>query len=199
MSNSNKRREMKKSDSKYLYTAELMNQALLLLLEKKDIDFITVTEITKKAGVNRSTFYLHYDNIYELLEETIENLNKKFLSSFEGQIPATIQSKQDAFLLTDSLLRSYLAFVKQNKSALNLINRKPQLFQSKKAYQFMYDKIFYPAVSQFLTGENERVYNLEFFTGGVSAIVHKWLALNCVTDIEEVITIIKKCVGYPIT
>ena len=190
---------MKKSESKYFYTAELMNQALLSLLEKKDIEFITVTEISKKAGVNRSTFYLHYDSVYELLEETIENLNKKFLSSFEGQIPATIQSKQDAFLLTDSVLRSYLAFVKQNKSALKLINRKPQLFQSKKAYQFMYDKIFYPAVSQFLTGENERVYNLEFFTGGVSAIVHKWLALNCVTDIEEVITIIKKCVGYPIT
>ena len=65
---------MNKSESKYFYTAELMNQALMALLEKKDIEFITVTEITKKAGVNRSTFYLHYDNIYELLEETIENV-----------------------------------------------------------------------------------------------------------------------------
>ena len=62
---------MKKNDSKYFYTAELMNQALLVLLEKKNIEFITITEITNKAGVNRSTFYLHYDNIYELLEETI--------------------------------------------------------------------------------------------------------------------------------
>lgn len=187
---------MKNSESKYFYTAELMNQSLLSLLEKKDIEFITITEVTQKAGVSRSTFYLHYDSVYELLEETIENLNKKFLSFFAGQIPSTIQSKQDAFLLTDSLLRSYLAFVKQNKNALKLINKKPQLFQSKKAYQLMYDKIFYPAVSQFLTGENERVYNLEFFTGGVSAIVHKWLALDCVTDMEEVIIIIKKCVGY---
>ena len=72
---------MEKNESKYFYTAQLMNQALILLLEKKDIEFITVTEITKKAGVNRSTFYLHYENTYELLEETIENLNKNFLSS----------------------------------------------------------------------------------------------------------------------
>ena len=73
---------MKKNDSKYFYTAKLMNQALLALLEKKDLEFISVTEITKKAGVNRSTFYLHYENIYELLEETIDNLNKEFANSF---------------------------------------------------------------------------------------------------------------------
>ena len=187
---------MKKSESKYFYTAELMNQALLSLLEKKDIQFITVTEITKKAGVNRSTFYLHYDNVYELLEETIANLNKKFISTFEGQIPFAITSKQDAFLLTDTLLSSYLDFVKQNKKALKLINQKPQLFQSGKTYKQIYDKIFYPAISQFIAQENKKIYTLEFFTGGVVAIVHKWLALDCVTEIEEVIGIIKSCVGY---
>ena len=69
---------MEKNESKYFYTAQLMNQALLDLLEKKDIEFITITEITKKAGINRSTFYLHYENIYELLEETVKNLNKIF-------------------------------------------------------------------------------------------------------------------------
>ena len=62
----------------------------------------------------------------------------------------------------------------------------------------MYDKIFYPAISQFILEENERIYNLEFFTSGVSAIVHKWLELDCVTDIEDLVDIIKKCVGYSI-
>ena len=58
--------EMNKNENKYLYSAQLMNQALLQLLETKDLDYITVTEITKKEGVHRSTFYLHYDNVYEL-------------------------------------------------------------------------------------------------------------------------------------
>ena len=39
---------MEKNESKYFYTAQLMNQALIALLEKKDIEFITVTEITHK-------------------------------------------------------------------------------------------------------------------------------------------------------
>lgn len=187
---------MKKQDSKYFYTAELMNHALLALLEKKDLEFITITEITKKAGVNRSTFYLHYDNIYELLEETIENLNKQFISSFDLKAPITNASKKDAFLITDKYLIPYLNFVKQNKKVLKLIHQKPQLFQTKNAYKQMYDKIFYPAISCFIQEENQRIYYLEFFTGGVAAIVHKWLQNDCVTEIEEVLKIIKNCVGY---
>ena len=189
---------MKNNDSKYFYTAELMNKALLLLLEKKDIEFITVTEITKKAGVNRSTFYLHYDNIYELLEETIENLNKEFISSFDIQSPYKFNSKKDAFLITDQQLIPYLNFVKTNKRVLKLIHSKPQLFKSNNAYKKMYDTIFYPAISCFIEQENEKIYNLEFFTGGVSSIINKWIELDCSTEIEELIEIIKRCVNYSI-
>ena len=187
---------MNKNDSKYFYTAQLMNQALLALLEKKDIDFITVTEITKKAGVNRSTFYLHYEDVYELLEETIENLSKQFAQSFNQNTNAVGQSQQDAFFITDKHLVPYLSFVKQNKRVLKLVNQKPQLFGAKRAYQKMYDEVFYPAIACFVKDENKRIYNLEFFTGGVTAIVHKWLELDCVTEIDEIVEIIKSCVNY---
>ena len=56
---------MNKSESKYLNTARLMDEAFILLLDKKDYEFITVKEICEKAGVNRSTFYLHYETINE--------------------------------------------------------------------------------------------------------------------------------------
>ena len=148
---------MNKNESKYFYTAQLMNEALLALLEKKDIEFITITEITNKAGVNRSTFYLHYENIYELLEETIENLNKQFINSFDGKTPIEIKSKEDAFLITDEQMIPYLNFVKQNKRVLKLVNQKPQLFHNKESYQKMYNLIFYPAISQFVIDENKRI------------------------------------------
>ena len=55
--------KLNKSESKYYNTACLMNEALILLLEKKEYSFITIKEICEKAGVNRSTFYLHYLSI----------------------------------------------------------------------------------------------------------------------------------------
>ncbi|MBO7187799.1 MAG: TetR/AcrR family transcriptional regulator [Clostridia bacterium] len=189
---------MKNNNSKYYFTAQLMNQALISLLEKKDIEFITVTEITKKAGVNRSTFYLHYENIYDLLEETIQNLNERFINSFNIKVPLKITSPKDAYLITNDFLIPYLNFCKENKRVLKLVNKKPESFRNKDTYQKMYNTIFYPAITQFVKKEDERIYFLEFFTQGVASIVHKWLELDCSTKIEELIEIIKKCINYNI-
>ena len=189
---------MKKNEGKYFYTASLMNQALLDLLEKKDIDFISVTEITKKAGVNRSTFYLHYDNIYELLDETIENTNKKFADAMSIKAPFQISTKKEAFLLTDDFLISYLEFCKEHKQILKLAHKRPNLFRNKDVYQRMYEAIFYPAISRFVKAENDRTYMLEFFTHGVVAVINKWVELDCVAPMQEIVRIINKCVDYDI-
>ena len=63
---------MNKSESKYFNTALRMSEALIALLEEKDLEYITVKEICHQAGVNRSTFYLHYSDIPGLLAE-VEN------------------------------------------------------------------------------------------------------------------------------
>ena len=60
---------MNKSESKYFNTALAMDNALIALLEVKDLEYITVKEICEKAGVNRSTFYLHYETIADLVNE----------------------------------------------------------------------------------------------------------------------------------
>lgn len=52
-----------------------MDKALFALLEEKDFEFITIKEICKKAQVNRSTFYLHYDNT-KILSRTMQEFLK---------------------------------------------------------------------------------------------------------------------------
>lgn len=73
---------MNKNEGKYFNTAILFDEALIYLLEKKDIEYITIKEICKKAGVNRSTFYLHYENINDLVDETLNYINEKFIKYF---------------------------------------------------------------------------------------------------------------------
>ena len=109
-----------------------------------------------------------------------------------------INSKSNAFLITEEFLKPYLKFFKKNKRILKLVHFRPELFKREDTYKKMYDSIFYPAISQFVSDENKKIYNLEFFTQGVAGIIRKWLALDCVTEIEELITIIKDCVGFHI-
>lgn len=71
---------MNKNESKYFNTAVKMDKAFLSLLEKKDFSYITVKEICEKAKVNRSTFYLHYETLEDLLSESVEYMNEQFLA-----------------------------------------------------------------------------------------------------------------------
>lgn len=188
---------MNKAESKYFNTARLMDEALLILLEKKDIEYITIKEICNKAGVNRSTFYLHYENIYDLLAETIEMLNKDFMQSFDNN---TIVSKikdanlSDLILITPEYLRPYLLFVKENKRAFQLIYKKPDLFNVDKTFQKMYREVFEPILNKFDIPKNKNIYIFEFFTNGVVSVIMKWVKLNCVDDIDEIIDLLSECI-----
>lgn len=71
---------MNRSESRYFATAAKMDEALLALLGKKDFEYITVKEICQAAGVNRSTFYLHYETIGDLVGECVGYLNQRFLT-----------------------------------------------------------------------------------------------------------------------
>ena len=63
---------LNKNESKYFNAASKMQKSLISLLDKKEFDKITVKEICENAHVNRSTFYLHYDNVNDFLAETVE-------------------------------------------------------------------------------------------------------------------------------
>ncbi|MBR2639957.1 MAG: TetR/AcrR family transcriptional regulator, partial [Oscillospiraceae bacterium] len=104
---------MNKNESKYFSTAEKMDNALLELLKTKSFEFITVSEICKKAGVNRSTFYLHYENTRELLEETVKKMSGDFVLYFlpDGKIsPIDFDNapKEKLFFITENYLMPYL-------------------------------------------------------------------------------------------
>ena len=189
---------MNKNESKYFNTALLMDEALLRLLEKKEYEFITVKEVCKTAGVNRSTFYLHYETIDDLLKESVEMINKRFVGKFDAEniFIADVQnaSKHDSILITPKYLKPYLEFVKENKRALRLICSKGLLFQTENTLNKMYKALFSPILDKFGIAEDDKPYVFDFYFKGVVAIVMRWVSLDCKKDENEVIRLIENCV-----
>ena len=180
---------MNKQESKYANTASLMDEALLLLLEQKEFDQITVKELCQKAGVNRTTFYLHYENMNDLLEETIDKINDRFKESLSA-VPAGDPSKE--VLTCEKYLKPYLGFIKENMRAYRVIHAKEHLFESQRTFESFYETIFSPALTHFGVKENEKKYVFSFYTQGTVAIIGKWLEDNCRDDIDMIIDLITR-------
>jgi AcrR family transcriptional regulator len=179
-----------KQQSKYFLTASYMDEALLYFLDKKDFEFITIKEICKKAGVNRSTFYLHYENLNDLLEETINYVGNKFKAKFDD-----IENNDDftkTILTNSKYLKSYLTFIKENLKIYKLMHEKPHLFKIDYITKHLYENIFDIALSNHLVLEKEKKYIFAFYTDGVLGIIKKWIESNCDDDIDLVINIIEK-------
>lgn len=93
-----------KLDRRKRYTRMVLKESLMTLLQKKQIFSITVKEICELADINRSTFYAHYDNPFDLLEqieqELIDDLNS-FLSSYN------FSKEDEALKMTEKLIEYF--------------------------------------------------------------------------------------------
>lgn len=185
---------MNKNESKYFLTASYMDDALLEILAKKDFEYITVTEICKKAGVNRSTFYLHYESMNDLLKETIEKVFKSFSNSFTID---TSQDKTKNVLTRREYILPYLNFIEKNLKIYKLMHTKMDLFSLKKIEKYLYKTIFSKALTHFGVDEENKEYIYSFYTSGVVGIINKWIERDCKDDKEKIIELIEDLTKGP--
>lgn len=190
---------MNKSESKYLNTARLMDEAFILLLDKKDYEFITVKEICEKAGVNRSTFYLHYETINDLLEESLEFLTREFIekmSVVSGNVVETLKTRplEELYFVTPEFLSPYLDFIKERRKLLSAVIRRKDLYRLDKTYDKLFGYVFNPILDRFSVPDDERPYMMAFYLNGLTAIITEWIKSDCEKPKEEIIALMQKCV-----
>ena len=187
---------MNKNESKYFNTAVKMDIALINLLEKKEFEYITIKEICDLAGVNRSTFYLHYENTFDLLQETTKYIFDKHLSYYSYDTKGISEQFVSCDLgelvfITNEYIVPYLTFVKENqrvfKVGFNYVNRE-------KIHDRMFENIYSPILARFDVPENERPYIMKYYLSGVFAIVSEWLNNGCSDDIGMIAKIIIDCI-----
>ena len=192
---------MNKNESKYFKSAEKMHTALISLIDEKDFELITVKEICEVAGVNRSTFYLHYDNTNDLLKETIEAVYKDFFGRFsvEGPKEVNIADKTDdeLYLITPKYLMPYLEFVEDNRKLFLIMYEKNEMMGAERTYEKWFKEIFGPILTRFGVSEEEQPFIMIFYLNGIIGLINEWLARDCAQSKEEIISIIQKCILRP--
>ena len=71
-----------REDKRIRRTKKLLRQALTRLMQQKDFQSITVTDVVREADINRGTFYAHYRDVYDLREK----IESEMIADFRGMI-----------------------------------------------------------------------------------------------------------------
>lgn len=190
---------MNKSESKYFNTAVKMDKAFISLLEKKDFEYITVKEICARAGVNRSTFYLHYETVSDLLMETLDYINSQFLEYFDTdflQIDEKIRSRslEELIFITPDYLKPYLEFIQDHKKLFSAMIARPDAFSAQASFQKLFTLLFNPIMECFRVSQEEKNYLLAFYIQGILGVILHWLKTDCRDSTETVAGLIVKYV-----
>lgn len=193
---------MNKNESKYFNTATKMDQAFLELLEKKNFSYITVKEICAKAGVNRSTFYLHYETVEDLLSESVEYMNEQFLSHMKQDTEVFMTRIKECpveqlYLVTPKYLKPYLSYIQEHKRIFYTAITKASTLRLDDSYNRMFRHVFTPILDRYQVPVEDRRYMMAFYIQGMMAIITEWLKDDCKDSMEHIMAVIQQCVTQP--
>ena len=191
---------MNKSESKYFNTAVRMDEAFLALLEKKDFAYITVKELCKAAGVNRSTFYLHYETMADLLAESAQYLNERFLAYMKHDSEAFVAKLHDCpleelYLITPQYLTPYLSYIRENQRLFRTGLENAATLHLDDSYEELFRHVLTPILERYRVPEQDRGYLMAFYLQGLMAIITQWLKGGCADPIEHIIDLMRQCVA----
>lgn len=151
-----------------------IEKTFMELLQAKELNEISVSDICKQCGLNRSTFYANYADIYALADRVRENLEAEVNRLYELEISQGFNDND------------YLKLFRHIK-ANQLFYRTYFKLGYDNQYQIkLYD--IHQAHQQF--GNRHIAYHIEFFRSGFNAIVKMWLAGGCRETPEEMDEII---------
>ena len=190
---------MNRSESKYFATAARMDEAFFHLLDEKDFAFITVKEICERAGVNRSTFYLHYETVNDLLAESARYIIDKLIENMPQDTAEFIGKLQtrplkELHLITPEYLMPYLNFIKDHRRIFRTAVEHSSVLGMDDAYRALNRHIFAPILDRFHIPPSERKYIISFYIHGLMAIINEWLREDCKDSVEHLISAMQICI-----
>ena len=164
-----------KNNKRRRESQERIETAFIELLQSCEIKDITVSDIIKQTGLNRSTFYANYIDIFDLADKTRTKLETDFTNLF---------ADYDYFNERSGALKMF-THIKENQIFYNTY------------FKLCYDDKHLVLIYDTRRAEKEQInsnikYHIEFFRNGLNAIIKLWLAGGCKESPEEMAEVLKQ-------
>jgi len=164
-------------------TKQVLKETLTDLLEEKELRKISIKELTEKSNINRGTFYLHYLDIYDMIDKLENEIVTDLINIIESNNPFDIDNyflpvllKAVEYLYSDMRFCKALIGPNGDLSFLEKL-KKIMIEQTFKTYKKIgknRDKVFLQYLTTFIV------------SGGIGAF-QEWLNGDCKVPLKSVI------------
>lgn len=167
---------MNKEDGRFEASERALRQAFDRLCAEMDPEHITVSEVSNEAGIARSTFYRHYDDIPSMLEAMEDGRVEQIISLFRSEHPDSCEEACRTFFNT---ICSYVrgdSFIRRRFLSARSFHFTEKLLKECHRYACS-------AFSMFRAGSSEEgEYAIDYTFGGVISILYRWCKEGCAED-----------------
>lgn len=162
-------RKTDKEDRRIRRTKALLRQGLIQLMEQKDIKDISVRELSDLADINRGTFYLHYSDIYDMLNKMEDELFIEFHEILDRNMDCSLEqiSPETTFMDIFTFLERHRDLVKIMMGPhgdLAFVNRMKNLVKKR-----LYD------ILDLRQASCDYTYMEAFVVSGCTGVIEAWL------------------------
>lgn len=182
---------MERENQRIMLTKRLLKESLLRLLERKELDKISITELCREAGINRATFYRHYEIPRDILNELGKDLFYEM-----HQTVGIPRSKSDV----KGSIENLCTFMEKNLDRIRIIIKGTSetdftAFVSD-LYTEFWEEIRRVSILSGLSDEDIKLLVL-YSAGGSYFVLRNWLLGNIQKDSKEMADYLFRLLSRP--
>lgn len=159
-----------KTDRRIRKTKTQLRTGLAQLMQEKSINEITVKELVEQVDINRSTFYLHYTDIYSMLHTLEDELMSDILNAVEEYPVTPFSEKSYPFL------KAIFSILEENKElCCALLGPNGDIAFLEKIEQLLSQKCLDNLRQRFADNMEDVNYSYAFCLSGCIGLIKTWL------------------------
>lgn len=178
---------MNQKNNQHYQKTHLQVQAALLELSKSRKN-ITVTDLCKRCKINRSTFYLHYEDIFALLREMQDRIYAEMRESYTHEPDsAKVPFSKESYAV-------FARHVRENQDFYRIFFRINTTFPIDEGFAGAWETIILPYFNQKgIYDEASILLRFICFQAGFTNTLRAWVDSSCKQSCEEIASIIYDC------
>lgn len=166
-----------------------MEAAMLELMKDTEFEKITVKKICEKADVNRSTFYAHFIDIYDMLEKMESHLHQELIDSLP------VYSIPENMMFSEQLTIIFLQHIRKHKYFYRIALKTRKDFPLKQGYEPMWNQVIKPRCEKAgISSEEEMMYYFVYFQAGFTMLLKRWVETDCKENESELSNLLQNCI-----